>query len=216
MSLAQQDLDIERDRARLLRKAEVNVVRNLRLRDSRWRTIGIEEQALREQVAEKNRAKQAEIEEGRMDRIRNEEYDRILQAAADEEAYLRQLQNDELRRSWEESAKAKKNVPQTEIDNSSQGISQTIGQEDLFLNDRVKAQKDQMRRWVEEQAAANRSRKNREKDEDNAYADMIKAVDEIRSQAELEEAALRKKLLDDVRRENAAVKIRYDQIFLIL
>ena len=58
---------IERDKERLRIKAEVNVVRNLRFRDARYRTIGIDEQALREQVQEKQRWKNQERDEGILD-----------------------------------------------------------------------------------------------------------------------------------------------------
>lgn len=200
MSLAQQDDAIQKDRERLQRKAEINVVRNLRLRDARWRTIGIEEQELRKQVLEKERLKKEEKEISRVDRLRNEEYDRILQAAADEEAYLRKLQNDELRKSWEESIKHKKDTSEPEIDTTP--AAQNIGMEDRLRPERVKAQKEQMKRWAEEQAAANVRSRAREKDEDNAYADMIRAVDEIRGKADAEEAALRKKLQHDLAKEN--------------
>ena len=62
-----QDDAIQKDRERLQRKAEINVVRNLRLRDARWRTIGIEEQELRKQVLEKERLKKEEKEISRVD-----------------------------------------------------------------------------------------------------------------------------------------------------
>ena len=135
--------------------------------------------------------------------LRNEEYDRILQAAADEEAYLRKLQNDELRKSWEESIKHKKDTSEPEIDTTP--AAQNIGVEDRLRPERIKAQKEQMKRWAEEQAAANARSRAREKDEDNAYADMIRAVDEIRGKADAEEAALRKKLQHDLAKENLEV-----------
>jgi hypothetical protein len=126
-----------------------------------------------------------------------------LQAAADEEAYLRKLQNDDLRKSWEEAMKYKKDASEPEIDNTP--AAQNIGVEDILRPERIKAQKEQMKRWAEEQAAANARRRTREKDEDNAYADMIRAVDEIRGKADAEEAALRKKLQQDLAKENLEV-----------
>ena len=63
-----QELAIERDKQRLQYKAEQNVIRNLRFRDARWRTIGIDEQALREQMADNERRRDADKEEERLDR----------------------------------------------------------------------------------------------------------------------------------------------------
>ncbi len=65
--MSQQDLMLERDKERLRIKAEINVVRNLRFRDARYRTIGIDEQALREQVQEKQRWREEEKAEGILD-----------------------------------------------------------------------------------------------------------------------------------------------------
>ncbi len=99
--------------------------------------------------------------------------------------------------------KYKKDASEPEIDNTP--AAQNIGVEDILRPERIKAQKEQMKRWAEEQAAANARRRTREKDEDNAYADMIRAVDEIRGKADAEEAALRKKLQQDLAKENLEV-----------
>jgi uncharacterized membrane protein YcaP (DUF421 family) len=64
----QQDAELERQRERYRRKAEENVIRNLRLRDSRMRLIGINEQALKQQVEERNRQRQEEKQADRFDR----------------------------------------------------------------------------------------------------------------------------------------------------
>jgi hypothetical protein len=68
MSASQQELAIEKDKERLRYKAEQNVIRNLRFRDARYRTIGIDEQALREQIQDNDRRREEEKEGGRMDR----------------------------------------------------------------------------------------------------------------------------------------------------
>lgn len=63
-----QELAIEKDKQRLQYKAEQNVIRNLRFRDARWRTIGIDEQALREQMEDNRRRRDAEKDDERIDR----------------------------------------------------------------------------------------------------------------------------------------------------
>jgi hypothetical protein len=68
MSASQQELAIEKDKERLRYKAEQNVIRNLRFRDARYRTIGIDEQALREQIQDNDRRREDEKEDGRIDR----------------------------------------------------------------------------------------------------------------------------------------------------
>lgn len=64
----QQDAELEKQRERYRRKAEENVIRNLRLRDSRMRLIGINEQALKQQVEERDRQRQEEKQADRFDR----------------------------------------------------------------------------------------------------------------------------------------------------
>lgn len=105
--------------------------------------------------------------------------------------------------------KHKKDASEPEIDTTP--AAQNIGVEDILRPERIKAQKEQMKRWAEEQAAANARRRAREKDEDNAYADMIRAVDEIRGKADAEEAALRKKLQHDLAKENLELAERQRQ-----
>lgn len=206
MSASQQELAIERDKERLRYKAEQNVIRNLRFRDARWRTIGIDEQALREQMKDNQRRRDEEKEDGRLDRLRNEEYDRILQAAADEEAYLRKLQDEDIRRTWEEQMALKKQKDAPEVD---EGSDFAIGYEDPLAKDRKKEQKEQMARWAKEQALQCRQRKQHERDEDLAYSDMLRAIDEIRGAAEDEEARMRAEMLRKLREDN--LKLAEDQ-----
>lgn len=132
--------------------------------------------------------------------LRNEEYDRILQAAADEEAYLRKLQDEEVRRHWKDQMDAKQRPREPE-----EPTTFTIGYEDPFEKDRVKEQKKQMARWSQEQALQQKQRKNSEKEQDLAYADMLKAIDDIRGQAEEEEARLRAEMIRKLRDDNLAV-----------
>lgn len=62
-----------------------------------------------------------------------------------------------------------------------------------------------MKRWAQEQAQEAAHKKLREKDADYAYADMLKAIDEIRGTAEEEEAKLRAEILKKIRDENLRV-----------
>jgi hypothetical protein len=62
-----------------------------------------------------------------------------------------------------------------------------------------------MKRWAQEQAQQVAQRKSKEKDADYAYADMLRAIDEIRGTAEEEEAKLRAEILKKVRDENLKV-----------
>jgi hypothetical protein len=196
MSAAQQDMLLERERQKLQRRAQGDVIRNLRFRDARWRTIGIDEQALREQVNEKERWKNSEKEASKLERQRYEEYDRILQAAADEEAYLRRLQNDELKRSWTNQ------IANREPEVQNEPISFAIGSDDTLRSNREKEKKAQMMRWSQEQTEEKVRRRVRDKEEDVSYADMLKAMDEIRGRAEDEEARLRNEMIARVRDEN--------------
>lgn len=132
--------------------------------------------------------------------LRNEEYDRILQAAADEEAYMRKLQDDDVRRTWDEQM-ALKQQPQVEEPPS----DFAIGHEDPHSKERERAQKEQMARWSREQALQDRQKKRHEKNEDLAYADMLRAIDDIRGRAEDEEALMRKDMTRQLRDDNLKV-----------
>ena len=134
--------------------------------------------------------------------LRNEEYDRILQAAADEEAYMRKLQDEEVRRTWDEQM-AHKKQPQVEEPPS----DFAIGHEDPYAKERERAQKEQMARWAREQTLQDRQRKKHEKDEDMAYADMLRAIDDIRGRAEDEEAQMRKEMTRKLREDNLKVGV---------
>jgi len=57
-----------KEQARLKMKADANFQRNLRFKDSRLRTIGVDVNALNMQVAEKKRIKEEEIEAAKIER----------------------------------------------------------------------------------------------------------------------------------------------------
>jgi hypothetical protein len=61
------DADLDREQARIKLKAEANFQRNLRYKDSRLRTIGINLGALEKQIAEKKKSKEDEIENDRLE-----------------------------------------------------------------------------------------------------------------------------------------------------
>lgn len=65
------DADLEKQQARLKMRADANFQRNLRYKDSRLRTIGINLGALEQQIAEKKKLREDEIE---ADRLESTEY----------------------------------------------------------------------------------------------------------------------------------------------
>lgn len=84
-------------------------------------------------------------------------------------------------------------------------IDFAIGHEDVHARERVAAQKEQMARWAREQSLQDRQRKQHERDEDMAYADMLKAINEIRGRAEEEEVLMRKEIARKLREDNLKV-----------
>ncbi len=144
--------------------------------------------------------------------MRNSEIDRALEAAAEEEKQMRRYQMSDLKANWEESAQLKKtmlastrSLPDYEPARLSVSSAQLLDGEDNNRADRAKDQKEQMRRWIQEQIAEKAYAKEMEKEEERRYGDMLKLIGDMRDAADREDTDLRKTLLDRANRENEEV-----------
>lgn len=206
--MSRQDLTLEKEQARLKMKADANFQRNLRYKDSRLRTIGINLNALDQQVAEKKAMKQKEIEDGKLERARNAEIDYLLELAAQEEKEMRAKLNRDMRFKWEEAIQHKKDQVDRNNDADDKQLGDrtfTFGGEDLLATERKKAMQEQMKRWTQEASDAAAYRKQKDRDEEAAYADMIRSIEDIREQCSAEEDEMRKDLIRKVVAENDIV-----------
>lgn len=138
----------------------------------------------------------------------------MLAFAAEEEKQLRDYQAREIRKNWEESIKYKreqeeitKKIKDVDFDKCGPSSVQSFAGEDVHVVERTRLQKDQMKRWVQEQVAEKNYLKKFDKNEDLAYAEMMKAVDAIRETTDKEEADMKKYITRSVKLQNDEVTI---------
>ena len=140
------------------------------------------------------------------------EMERLLSAADREEQALRKFQMQQLKDSWNGALTTKElartKVPDQDVDFNNLGSSaaQQFMGEDANRSERLRLQKEQMYRWVQEQLAEKAYFKEIEKAEDLSYAEMMRAVDEIRESHEKEEFDMRKYIQEKAKIENKTVK----------
>lgn len=192
---------------RIRLKREANEARRIRFLNARTRVIGLDVDALNAQVAAKNRMNAEEKDSGRNERMRMMEIDRVLEAAQEEEKMMREYQKQELKNSWELTIAAKKAIkdapPAPFIpDNCGASAAQMFVGEDRNRVERTREQKNQMKRWVQEQVAEKSYLKSHEKDDDYQYADAVKVMDEVRLMAEKEEEEMRNYWKQTVKNDN--------------
>lgn len=136
---------------------------------------------------------------------------------------MREFQMNQMKQSWEESIYKRKEIasqpPPVDFDhaNCSTAAALKFSGEDNNRNQRIKKQKDQMRKWIQEQVAEKAQLAHLRKEEEMSYAEMLKAIDEIRAANEKEEQDLRKYILHSNRDYNKEVILFYfNFIFLWL
>jgi hypothetical protein len=131
------------------------------------------------------------------------EVQNILDDFAEEDKRLRSTQKQELVNSWRTTIQEKKSqvLPPEENSLSNETIMRFTG-EDEDHDLRVKAQQEQMKRWVQEQIDVKSSQRLEEKYQEDKYAEMVKAIAEIREVAEREEVEMRQYLNASIRDEN--------------
>jgi len=192
------------DRRRMLDKERLN-----RIKDPKTRTMGIDANALADQVAEKQAAKQGE-------KLRDLAYDneRLLldqqlafleqerlraerQKNADVAQFTKEYQGRDKSREYELSRKdgLKIDEPARTGDDdpklSVSGVQQFLG-EDLSYAHRIKMQQLEQRTWNDEQIAAKNAARANDGDLDHTYAERAMEIDSIKTQLEATAAAARK------------------------
>jgi len=142
------------------------------------------------------------------------EIERYLAAADEEEKQMKAYQMEQIKRSWEETRESRKQQDtkreaMIDFDNENCGTASALkfNGEDVSRIERIRLQKDQMRRWIQEQVAEKAQLKHLQKQDDMTYAEMIKAIDEIRAQTEREEKELRKYIQSSVREQNQELAV---------
>jgi hypothetical protein len=189
-----------------------------RVLDAKYRTIGIDKDALAKQVEEKKQREKAERE-------REEQYAQMSQYYADQ-LLLQQQEADRLRgtikadlekfrqenqlnftrKEWDLNRPDNKQIDgpaRVGDDDPRLGTAsmQKFEGEDLSAGDRKTAQIDQAKAWWEEQASQKAAMKAAEAEAEMAHAELVKYQDLIQLDARAQEAALRREM------NNATVNI---------
>lgn len=132
----------------------------------------------------------------------------MLAQSSEEEKQMREFQMQQLRNSWEDAKQhreALRTMPAPkDFDNERCGPAAALkfSGEDTSRSERASLQKAQMKKWIQEQIAEKAALRHLQKDEEMSYAEMLRAIDEIRDQTEKEEVALRKFIQDSVKHYN--------------
>ena len=136
------------------------------------------------------------------------EIERILAQAMEEEKQMKEYQMNSIKKDWEDAVqnrKAKTSAPtgpDFDTDNCGPAAALKFSGEDTNRGPRLRLQKEQMRRWIQEQVAEKAQLAHLRKEEDMSYAEMIKAIDEIRENTEREERELRQYIQSSVKDYN--------------
>lgn len=124
---------------------------------------------------------------------------------------MKEFQMRQLKQSWAESAAQrqmqKSQPPPPDFDPTIAGPAslQKMEGEDTDRVARIQKQREQMKEWIQNQIADKQYVKQIEAEEDLNYADMIKAIDEIREATEKEEQEMRKYVISTVKADNLEV-----------
>jgi hypothetical protein len=212
-----QDELLARDNAKIQRKRELFEQRRQRILNAKVRLIGLDVQPLNEQVKEKERLRQEEREADRFARTQAMEIERILAASMEEERQMKEFQMNEIKKSWEAANEWKRTKeseplpPDFDLERSGPAAALRFVGEDPNRGQRIQMQHAQMQKWVQEQIAEKAYLKHLIKEEDMSYAEMIKAIDEVREATEREEREMRQYITDTVKQYNRELALTQSQ-----
>jgi len=198
-----------KEQAKIMMARNANEERRIRYLNAPQRLIGLNSEALDAQVAgiRQNRLDQKEAD--RMEKLRNNNIQLILEEAMEEEKYMKKQQMDEMKQSWQESKeeKASRRPESMAIDRGNCGMSsaQNFRGEDLSRHEKERMKQEEMKQWVREKMYDRSNQKIMDKEDDDDYARLLKTIDGIRGAAEKEELDMRNYMNHSVRDENKAL-----------
>lgn len=205
-----------KEEARIRLKREQNLARKNRFLNARTRIMGVDVEGLDAQVEAKRRQDQDSRDEDAIERLKQMEIARVLEASKQEENDMREYQKALLKQSWDDAAEEHeriKNIPETYLDPLKAGPSaaQCFAGSDPNREVRLTAQKQQMRRWIQEQLHEKGEIQQKSDDGDIAYSQMLKAVEEIRDAADKEEKEMKVYLNSQIKDANNALIMAKNQ-----
>jgi len=182
-----------------------------RVLDAKWRTIGVDTEALARQAEEKKERERLEKERDEAfaqlsnywaDQLalQQQEADRLRkQVAQDLESFRLTQQLKHTRREWDINRPDGKKIDdpaRTGDDDARLGAAsmQRFAGEDLSAADRKRAQMEQSKQWWEEQAAHKAALKAAQAEAEAAYAELARYQDMLQLQAKRDEQTIRREL----------------------
>lgn len=204
MSLRGQNPGFDPDEARIQAKRERQQALKDRMLNARQRTIGIDREALDQQVQERQRQKHLEKQADRMEVMRNSEISRILEDREAEERDMRRQFNVEVKQTWQTQTMSKRQ--ELEEERAFRSAPALAGPQFAAMDDPVEERKrlqaEQMKRWTDQQIALKQDMREREVEESRRFFLYQRHLDSIREDMEREEEAFRRSLRHDVRQAN--------------
>jgi RIB43A len=141
------------------------------------------------------------------------EIQRLLDGFTEEENRAKISVKMDLMKSWKQSLDVKKQTPPESASYRPADLSlPPLTGEDVYHDERVKAQQNQMKRWVQEHVDLKVHQRMVEKSQDDKYEEMMRAILDIREAAEREENDMRKYMSLSVKEQNDELaKIQREQ-----
>ena len=209
MLLFLQEVALAKEDARIRGRRERDEVRRDRFLNARTRIMGVDAQALDQQVADMRKGRTDAKESDRIENLRMIQIQNLLEQANQEEKYMRKQQTEELKHSWMSEIAAKKaNQPEPyvlNLDECGASSAQNFGGDEAKRDEKARIQKEQMRTWVKDALLEQKYKQVSDKEEDLRYAALMQALDHYREAAEDEEKQMNHIVKIAVKEENAAL-----------
>lgn len=209
---------------RILLRKQRDEERRIRLLNARERVMGVDVNALQQQINEKNAAKAAENAANALYASTNVAIKNVLEEEnlrVQEEQILRKM---ELQSAWDIQMANKEYTLTHRLNNPNElknegparsgdydprcgpSSMQIFAGEDLRKGDRIKMQQMQMQDWTEQQKHERAQKKQEEKDEDMSYHNYMSKVDALRQEMEKKEAEDKMQQEVLIAQENASLQ----------
>lgn len=209
---------------RILLRKQRDEERRIRLLNARERVMGVDVNALQQQINEKNAAKAAENAANALYASTNVAIKNVLEEEnlrVQEEQILRKM---ELQSAWDIQMANKEYTLTHRLNNPNElknegparsgdydprcgpSSMQIFAGEDLRKGDRIKMQQMQMQDWTEQQKHERAQKKQEEKDDDMSYHNYMSKVDALRQEMEKKEAEDKMQQEVLIAQENASLQ----------
>lgn len=208
------NITLEEER-RVLAKIELKrqqmEARKSRILNPRTRVIGLDTEMLDKQVAEKQAQRADNRRSDQLEKLKNDEIERVLAAALQEEKDMRSFNMAVSRKSWDDAIEFKRQqtmeVPTPDIDFERCGMSSAtkFAGEDADRVSRLAQQKLQVRQWVQEQIQEKEIMRSLEREDNKAQSEILRKIDEVRESSEQDEKDYKRGIRMQFAAENTQV-----------